>query len=46
VSVAGVWLSIEERDQFSAFLSQHNASIPALIQHLNQQTAQLKSRNQ
>jgi len=45
VSVAGVWLSIEERDQFSAFLSQHNASIPALIAHLNQQTAQLKAGN-
>ncbi len=45
VSVAGVWLSIEERDQFSAFLSQHNASIPALVTHLNQLTAQLKTGN-
>jgi phospholipid transport system substrate-binding protein len=45
VSVAGVWLSIEERDQFSAFLSQHNGSIPALIAHLNQLTAQLKRGN-
>jgi phospholipid transport system substrate-binding protein len=45
VSVAGVWLSIEERDQFSAFLSQHNASIPALVTHLNQLTAQLKAGN-
>jgi phospholipid transport system substrate-binding protein len=45
VSVAGVWLSIEERDQFSAFLSQHNGSIPALITHLNQLTAQLKAGN-
>ncbi|MBV8978933.1 MAG: ABC transporter substrate-binding protein [Alphaproteobacteria bacterium] len=43
VSVAGVWLSIEERDQFSAFLSQHNGSIPALIQHLNQLTTQLRN---
>jgi phospholipid transport system substrate-binding protein len=43
VSVAGVWLSIEERDQFSAFLSQHNGSIPALVQHLNQLTVQLKN---
>jgi phospholipid transport system substrate-binding protein len=41
VSVAGVWLSIEERDQFSAFLSQHNGSIPALVTHLNQLTAQM-----
>jgi phospholipid transport system substrate-binding protein len=45
VSVAGVWLSIEERDQFSAFLSQHNGSIPALITHLEQLTAQLKTGN-
>jgi phospholipid transport system substrate-binding protein len=45
VSVAGVWLSIEERDQFAAFLSQHNGSIPALVQHLNQLTAQLRTGN-
>ncbi|MEI9930026.1 MAG: hypothetical protein WDM89_05575 [Rhizomicrobium sp.] len=36
-------LAIEERDQFSAFLSQHNGSVPALIQHLNQLTAQYRS---
>lgn len=45
VSVAGVWLSIEERDQFSAFLSQHNGSIPALVTHLNTLTGQLKTGN-
>jgi len=45
VSVAGVWLSIEERDQFSAFLSQHNGSVPALVAHLEQQTTQLKTGN-
>jgi len=45
VSVAGVWISIEERDQFSAFLSQHNGSVPALVAHLNQLTAQLKTGN-
>jgi phospholipid transport system substrate-binding protein len=43
VSVAGVWLSIEERDQFSAFLAQHGNSIPALVAHLNQLTTQLMS---
>jgi phospholipid transport system substrate-binding protein len=36
-------LAIEERDQFSAFLSQHNGSIPALVQHLNQLTTQYRS---
>ena len=45
VSVAGVWLSIEERDQFSAFLSQHNGSIPALVTHLDQLAAQLRNGN-
>ncbi|HTP76947.1 MAG TPA: ABC transporter substrate-binding protein [Rhizomicrobium sp.] len=33
-SVAGVWLALEERDQFSAFLGQNNGSIPTLISHL------------
>jgi phospholipid transport system substrate-binding protein len=46
VSIAGVWLAIEERDQFSAFLSQHNNSIPALVQHLNQLTTQLRAKIQ
>jgi phospholipid transport system substrate-binding protein len=43
VAIAGVWLAIEERDQFSAFLSQHGGSIPALVAHLNQLTQQIKS---
>jgi phospholipid transport system substrate-binding protein len=46
VSIAGVWLAIEERDQFSAFLSQHNGSIPALVTHLNQLTAQMRAKIQ
>ena len=33
-SVAGIWLAIEERDQFSAFLGQNNGNIPTLISHL------------
>lgn len=33
-SVAGVWLAIEERDQFSSFLGQNGGSIPVLIKHL------------
>jgi phospholipid transport system substrate-binding protein len=35
-SVAGIWLAIEERDQFSAFLGQNNGSIPTLISHLRE----------
>ena len=33
-SVSGIWLAIEERDQFSSFLGQNNSSIPTLIKHL------------
>ena len=33
-SVAGIWLAIEERDQFSSFLGQNNGSIPTLVKHL------------
>ena len=35
-SVAGMWLGLEERDQFIAFLGQNGGSIPKLIEHLNQ----------
>jgi phospholipid transport system substrate-binding protein len=33
-SVAGIWLAIEERDQFSSFLGQNGGNIPTLIKHL------------
>ncbi len=33
-SVAGIWLALEERDQFSSFLGQNGGSIPSLISHL------------
>lgn len=35
-SVAGIWLALEERDQFSAFLGQNNGSIPTLVSHLKE----------
>jgi phospholipid transport system substrate-binding protein len=35
-SVAGIWLALEERDQFSAFLGQNNGSIPTLVGHLHE----------
>jgi ABC-type transporter MlaC component len=35
-SVAGIWLAIEERDQFSSFLGQNNGNIPTLISHLRE----------
>jgi phospholipid transport system substrate-binding protein len=43
-SVEGIWLSIEERDQFSGFLGNHGGDIHALIQHLNALTAQMRGR--
>jgi phospholipid transport system substrate-binding protein len=33
-SVAGIWLALEERDQFSSFLGQNNGNIATLISHL------------
>jgi len=35
-SVAGIWLALEERDQFVAFLDHNDGSVPKLIEHLNQ----------
>jgi len=42
-SIVGVWLAIEERDQFTAFLQQNNNNIGSLVSHLQQLTAQLRS---
>jgi phospholipid transport system substrate-binding protein len=41
VSIVGVWLALEERDQFTAFLQQNNGNLHALIQHLQTLTVQL-----
>jgi phospholipid transport system substrate-binding protein len=35
LGVAGVWLALEERDQFAAVLSRNNGSIPLLVSHLD-----------
>jgi len=43
VSVVGVWLAIEERDQFSSFLAQHNDSVSALTKYLRDLAANLES---
>jgi phospholipid transport system substrate-binding protein len=42
-SIAGVWLAIEERDQFTAFLQQNNGNVPALTAHLEGLAAQLRN---
>jgi phospholipid transport system substrate-binding protein len=43
VLVAGIWLSVEQRDQFAAFLSQHGGNVSALTAHLQTQTAEINS---
>lgn len=43
VSVAGIWLAIEERDQFTAFLSEHHNNVAALVAHIRQLTQQMRS---
>ena len=46
VAVAGVWLGIEERDQFAAFLNDHNGDVDALAAHLQALTQKLYSGEQ
>ncbi len=41
VAYQGVWLSLEERDQFVAFLGQNNGNIRVLIAHLSELAANL-----
>lgn len=42
VSVEGVWLAYNERDQFDAYLKQHNFSVPALTQELQAKAQQME----
>jgi phospholipid transport system substrate-binding protein len=42
-SVGGIWLGQEERDQFTAFLGQHNGDIHALITHLADLAVQFRT---
>lgn len=44
-SVAGIWLALEERDQFGAFLGRNGGSIPALIAHLGALRAGIAAGN-
>lgn len=38
-SVAGIWLALSQRDQFSAFLAQNHGDVKALISHLHEVAA-------
>ena len=42
-AIAGVWLAIEERDQFTAFLEENNGNLNALISHLDALTNRLRA---
>jgi len=41
VAVSGIWLSLEERDQFVAFLGQNNGNVRTLVAHLSDLAANL-----
>ena len=43
MQVEGVWLALSERSDFTAFLQQHNGSVPALTADLKRQTQQIQS---
>lgn len=42
-SVSGVWLALQEHDQFTAFLAQHNNDVKALTADLEKRTAAIRS---
>lgn len=42
-SVAGIWLALEERDQFTSFLGQNGGNIKALISHLDDLAKQYRN---
>jgi phospholipid transport system substrate-binding protein len=43
VNVAGVWLSVEQRDQFSSFLSSNGGKVPLLTADLRRQTSSIRA---
>jgi len=42
-SIAGVWMGLAQRDDFSSFLSQHGESVLALTAHLKEMTVALRT---
>ena len=42
VQVAGIWLAVEQRNQYASFLAQNGGRITALIDYLDAQTAALR----
>jgi phospholipid transport system substrate-binding protein len=46
VAYTGIWLSLEERDQFVAFLGQNNGNVRTLIAHLSELSTNLGKPSQ
>jgi phospholipid transport system substrate-binding protein len=46
IQVEGIWLSIDQREQFAAFLSKNNGNIPRLTAHLQTQSQQIMAGGQ
>jgi len=44
-SIAGVWLAPAERDQFTAYLSQHGGDVPGLVAYLDQLRGRIANGN-
>lgn len=43
VRVEGIWLAVEQRNQFGSYLAQHDGKIQTLIDYLNNETAKLRA---
>ena len=43
IQVAGIWLSIDQRDQFAAFLSRNGGNVPALTADLTARAQQISA---
>ena len=41
IQVVGIWLSVEQREQFAGYLSKNKGSVPALTAHLSAQARQI-----
>ena len=42
VAYSGIWLSLEEKDQFTSFLGQNGGNVRTLVAHLSDLTKQIK----
>lgn len=46
IQMAGIWLSVDQRDQFASLLGKSNGDIPALTSTLIERTARIRSNPQ